>query len=123
MAKLRVFYDFHDEGIKPFTMVIRFKSGEVQWEKPAFYIPLSAPFQRHMSDEYNDITGYTVLLEDLIVNFEKPNTFGVSLPLIKKRCGIEDITNDEPVHFMIRICDIEEVMQMDIRDFYDWGKP
>lgn len=122
MAKLKVFYDFHDESIKPFTMVIRFKPGEVQWEKQSFYLSLSAPFQQHMSDEFHDVTGYSVLLEDLTVNIEKPNTFGVSLSAIKKRYGIVESTNDEPVHFMIRMCDIEEVLQMDIQDYYEWRK-
>ncbi|WP_127580972.1 hypothetical protein [Paenibacillus koleovorans] len=122
MAKVKVYYDFQDDRIKPFTMVISFRIHEVKWDKQSFYIPINAPFQRHMSEEYHDTFGYTVLLEDLTVNFDKPNTFGVHLTRLKDRNNIWDATNEMPVNFMIRMCDIEEVLQMNLAPYYEWSE-
>lgn len=121
MAKITVFYDFHEEGIKPFTMVIKFKQGEMDWSKSRLRIPLEAPFKRHMSEDFVDgIVSAMVLLDDLTVNPDEPNSFGVYLPYVKERYKNVELPLEEIEQFVIRFCDIEEVMQMDLRSFYEW---
>ena len=73
MAKLTVFYDFHEERIQPFLMALRFRPQELDWNKTSMYIPLTAPFQQLKMEEIPDLeAGITVLLDDLIVNPATP---------------------------------------------------
>lgn len=119
MAKLAVIYDFHEDGIKPFSMVVRFAAGELDWNRMVFYIPLEAPFERLMADELEDsgIPGITVLLEDLVVNPRHPRTVGISISSIAVRHKDSLLSLADEVQLVIRMCDIEEVLNMDIREF------
>jgi hypothetical protein len=68
MAKISVLYEFHDESIKPFSMLIKFKPGEIDWGKTTLNIPLSTPFIRFMSTDFSDdMLSATVILEDITV--------------------------------------------------------
>jgi hypothetical protein len=121
MAKIKVFYDYHDEGLKPFTMVVSFKARELKWNEQACYIQLDAPFQKQNTEDFSDdVLGCAVWLEDLMINVDKPNTFGVNLMQIRRRLNIEDEANEDEFNFMIRMVDIEEVLQTDIKSFYNW---
>ncbi|OCT11005.1 hypothetical protein A8709_04695 [Paenibacillus pectinilyticus] len=119
--KLAVFYDFHEEGIHPFLMALRFRPHELDFSKSTLYIPIHAPFQQLQSTEILDTeAGITVLLEDLIINPAHPASIGISLSHIKQR-HIQ-LRHDLPTiqQLWIRMTDIEEVLQMDIRSFYSW---
>lgn len=119
MALIKVFYDFHDEAIKPMTMVIRFRHGEMKWDEPAFYVPLQAPFKRHRTEDYYPETfGLAVHLEDLMIRPDKPSAFGINLERIMQRYKLE--IPDEEVNFIVRLADIEDVMQMSIQSNYEW---
>lgn len=121
MGVIKVFYDYHDDGIKPFKMVIKFRPGQIQWEKNKLIVPLTAPFQRQMSDQFSDgVLSASILLDDLIVDPEKPNTFGIYLPYIKERYKDYGPVLEDIEQFIIQMSDIEEVMQMDTRKYYDW---
>lgn len=122
MAKLTVFYDFHEERIQPFLMALRFRPNELDFGKASLYVPIRAPFQQLRMEEIPDLeAGITVLLEDLIVNPAHPECIGISLSRIKQRHIklIQDLPNIQQL--WIRMCDIEEVLQMDIRTFYVWS--
>lgn len=123
MAKIKVIYDFHEEAMHPFTFTIKFGCGELPWEKNALYIPLTAPFQKlRREDIHDDLQGCSVLLEDLIVNEDKPGAIGISLQRIRERHHIEATANDEPIMLVVRMADIEEVMQMEpYRDRFAWS--
>jgi len=122
MAKIVVYYDFHDETIKPFTIVIKFKQGELDWNKNSITVPLEAPFNRFMSEDFSDaVLSASVLLDDLTVNPDKPNQFSIHIPTIKQRYA--ESTSDlwEIEQLVIRMTDLEEVLQMDPRKYYDWA--
>ncbi|TMV49404.1 hypothetical protein FE783_12890 [Paenibacillus mesophilus] len=123
MAKFRVVYDYSDHGLVPTTFVIRFQTGKVKWDMFSLYIRIASPFQRILSEDFQDVAGISVFLEDLMINQEKPGTFGINLARIKHRYKINDLTNDEPLFFIIQMADIGDVLQMDVRNFYDWGRP
>lgn len=117
--KIKVFYDFHDDAIKPMIMVIRFRRGEIQWDKSMMTVRLDAPFRRQTLDEYDDgIVGLSVHIEDLAVNLEMPGCFRVDLASLRARCTPNEL--DEIEQFVIRMADIEEVLQMDARQYFDW---
>lgn len=122
MAKLVVFYDFHEERIQPLLMALRFRPNELDFSKSTLYIPIHAPFQQLHFEEILELeTGITVLLEDLIVNPTHPASIGISLSRIKQRHHL--LLQDHPTiqQLWIRLTDIEEVLQMEIRSFYSWS--
>jgi hypothetical protein len=123
MARIKVFYDFHDDdGFKPQTMVIRFRRGEMQWDKPVYYVRLEAPFQQQRTEDYHPETfGLAVYLEDLMLSPHRPNEFGVNVQRIRERYKLSDDIPDDEVNMIIRMCDIEDVMHMDVRHTLNGG--
>jgi hypothetical protein len=121
MAKISVLYDFHEDGIKPYTMIIRFKQGEDMWKKPYLYIPLQAPFHRFMATDFADgVQSVAIILEMLTVNPEKPNMFGIDVWSLRSLIDLPDTNYTEIEQFIIRICDIEDVLQMEVQRNYAW---
>ncbi|MNQ98131.1 hypothetical protein D3C85_1138050 [compost metagenome] len=103
-------------------MALRFRPNELDWSKTTLYIPISAPFQQLHSEEIPELeAGITVLLEDLVVNPAKPASIGISLSRIKERHDhiLDDLTIIQQL--WIRMTDIEEVLQMEIRSLYSWS--
>ncbi|TCZ70977.1 hypothetical protein E0485_23095 [Paenibacillus albiflavus] len=117
MARMKVYYEFGHKAMHPITMVVSFKIGELNWHKDAIYLPLIAPFQSHMLNEMNLSMAITVLLEDLTIHPTKTNYIGLYLPRIQARYEqLIDIHFIE--HFIIRLADVEEVMQADVRRYF-----
>ncbi|BFT75245.1 hypothetical protein [Paenibacillus sp. P36] len=122
MAKLTVFYDYHEEGIVPILLLLRFRPNELDFSKNSLYVPLGSPFQQLNMEEINEFdAGITVLLEDLIVHPERPHAIGISLSSLKLRHathleGLFDIQQ-----LWLRMNDIEEVLQMEVRTLYPWS--
>jgi hypothetical protein len=124
MAKLTILYDFHEERLQPFVMSIRFHSNELDWSKSVLYVPLHAPFQKLQLEEITESEpGITVLLEDLLVNPRHPQRFGIHLKAIKHRHAALDSNIKCIGQLWIRMCDIEDVLQMDTRSLYSWNLP
>ncbi|MBD0379725.1 hypothetical protein [Paenibacillus sedimenti] len=122
MAKLTILYDFHEEGLRPFVMSIRFGPGELDWSKSVLYVPLSAPFQKLQAEEIDETeAGISVLLEDLTVNPQRPHCFGISLNTIKHRHTALASNIKCIGQLWVRMNDIEDIMQMDMRAFFSWN--
>lgn len=123
MAKLTVFYDFHEERIQPILMALRFRQHELNWNKTSLYVPLSAPFQQLKMEEILDLeAGITVLLDDLVINPGHPQCIGVSLSRIKQRhMALPTDALQSIQQLWIRMNDIEEVLQMNTRSLYPWS--
>lgn len=115
MAAIKVFYDFHEDGVKPMTMVVDFAPDGIPWELNALYIRLDAPFEQQMAEDYNDgdLTA-AVLLEDLIVTRGAADRFGIALPQLKRKCEEELDDIGDIRQLAIRICDIEEALQLSV---------
>lgn len=117
MARMNIYYEFDQESLKPITMVITLKSGELNWSKELIYLPIIAPFQTHMLNEMDLSFAATVLLEDLTKHPSKTNRVGVSLPRIKSRYAeLIDVNLIE--HLVIRLADLEEVLQFDAKRIF-----
>ncbi|WP_173113864.1 hypothetical protein [Paenibacillus qinlingensis] len=62
-----------------------------------------------------------MLLEDLIVNPARPASIGISLSGIKQRHQLLRQEHPSIQKLWIRMTDIEEVLQMEIRSLYSWS--
>lgn len=121
MARLAVIYDFHDDGLKPFTLVLHFDAGEPDWSTPIHYIPLDAPFKRLMADELEDMgIAVSVLLEDITRSPLHPQSFGIDLKSMERRHKGLHLPLYEVERFIIRLCDVEEVLQSELREHYKY---
>ncbi|MDQ0890851.1 hypothetical protein QFZ81_005939 [Paenibacillus sp. V4I9] len=123
MAKLTVFYDFHEERIQPFLMSLHFRPHELDWNKTSMYVPLDAPFQKLKMEEIPDLeAGITVLLDDLVVNLGHPQCIGISISRIQQRhLALPTDILQSIQQLWIRMSDIEEVLHMNIRSLYPWS--
>jgi hypothetical protein len=113
MAKLFMIYDYHEDNIKPFSVVIRFAEGELDWTRSVVYIPMDFPFRRLLAEDLEDsgYLGISVLLEDLVTNPKHQGCVGIHLNSIARRhLGVLPALQDE-VQLIVRMCDIEEVME------------
>ncbi len=103
-------------------MALHFRPNELDFSKSTLYIPISAPFQQLHIEEVPELeAGITVLLEDLIVNPARPASIGISLSRIKQRHHLLLQSPATIQQLWIRMTDIEEVLQMEIRSLYSWS--
>lgn len=121
MVTLSVFYDFHEEKIMPMWIKANFYRGEVNWEDEYLYLSPDAPFLPLMCDEMEEEIGVAIHLTELTIHPEVTGQFGIYLPSVKNRIKqAPDLDPNEIRHFIIRLCDIEEVMQMNMHHIYEW---
>ncbi|OXM85813.1 hypothetical protein [Paenibacillus rigui] len=123
MAKISVYYDYHDDVLAPIWMFISFGRRGIEWNRQKVYIPIESPFQRIYLEEINeDTVGLTIQLDDLTVNPDFPGSFGIDLAHILRRIRnheeLHKLQLDEVEQFIIQIADLEELLQMDVRKFY-----
>jgi len=102
--RLSVYCDFITEGIHPLQLIVQPEPGELNWSE-VLYLPLSGPFEPFEAEQFGDLAGVSVLLEDLIVNREAPEKIGIRLPQISVRHPGTDISL-----FILQIADVEEVL-------------
>jgi hypothetical protein len=128
MAKLSVYYEeqFETGGLVPIWIIVRYGRGKINWDANQFYIPLEAPFYRKMREEFgDDDMSFTVTIEDLMIDVARPNGFLVNVKSILRRIHVlkeqgNDFNHFDIDQFIIQMSDVEEIMQMDVRPFYDW---
>jgi hypothetical protein len=123
MATIRVYYDYHEDGIAPIWLLIHFGRSGIDWTKQQIYLPIVAPFQRVENEDIHEETiSFTILIEDLTVNPYEAELYGIHLGRVLKRLQTREeyqsIYPDEIEQFVIQISDLEEVLQMDIRKIY-----
>ncbi|WP_240414977.1 hypothetical protein [Paenibacillus periandrae] len=67
----------------------------------------------------------TIIQTDLIKSFERPDHFGIYLPFVLERIEqnirYPHFDSYEIEQFILEINDLEEVLQMNIKQFYEWG--
>ncbi|MGG1554567.1 hypothetical protein [Paenibacillus ferrarius] len=129
MAKISVYYSEHSEDFHPVPdkLNIFFGLGRISWYKQYLYIPLEAPFYPKTAEDYlDDSMGVSIHYEDLTRHPERPNHFGIDIHSVVRR--LEKLKYQEGVNFeyndieqfIIQVADIEEIMQMDVKPFYEW---
>jgi hypothetical protein len=129
MAKLSVCYEeqFETGGLAPNWMVVHYGRSKMNWDANQFYIPLEAPFKQKKREDFgDDEMSFSVTIEDLMIDITRPNGFIVNMKSILRRIHAlkaagNDFNHFEIDQFIIQMSDIEEIMQMDIRPFYDWA--
>lgn len=106
--RIAAFCDFYDDGPRPLRLIIQAEPGELDWSK-TLYIPISGPFEPFDSEDYNDLPGASVLLEDLVRPTEaapgSDTTIGILLPQIADR------HRTEILQLMVQMDDVEEVLK------------
>jgi hypothetical protein len=120
MVRTAVYYEFVDDEIKPMTMVIKFNHGGLDWSEPSLFIPLQGEFEKHTQEDYGDVAGAAVYLEDLTMDPYRPDGFSIHLPRIRSRCEPLGYEIHDIEQLIIRMCDVIDVMNMDCTRYYDW---
>lgn len=108
--RLAVYCDFISEGMHPLQLIIRPEPGELDWSK-TLYLPLSGPFEPFEAEQFGDLIGASILLEDLVVGNDSPEQIGIALPQVAERYPGADISL-----LILQIADVEEILG------YRWGQ-
>lgn len=128
--KIRVYYEEHSELniLNPVWMVVYFGRGNFNWKAKRFYLPLEAPHKRIKRGEFEEsdnIMSFTVNIEDLVRDVMRPNGFLVDihsmLYRIQEMQKTQSFDHLDIDQFIIQMADIEDVLQMNISRYYDWG--
>lgn len=127
--------DVESGQLLPQRMNIYFGPGVIRWDKSYYYQQLTAPFQRRTpADWYDeDVLSLTISAGELVRREDRPGYFGIHIPSLAARIEKQrrearrdfdqfgDVFNYEDVaQFIITIADLEEIMQMEVRSFYEW---
>lgn len=113
MAKISVYYDYHESELLPKWKVISFKRNEIDWSKNFIYIPVEAPFQRkEIDDIQTDEMSVTIEMKDLILNAYKQNAYGINLKNIAIRLDEHGVDPNDVSNFVLLVGDIEELLEV-----------
>ena len=124
MANLTVLYDFYEDRMKAETLVLFCRRGELDWNRRMLRLPLTAPFRPMCRDDYMDGSLHaSVLLEDLTVCRDLPHTIGIDLSSMKRRYEETGLDLTDVCRLMVRMEDIEEVLQVELTDRFAWNAP
>jgi hypothetical protein len=124
---LKVYYDQFEDGLAPVWMLLPINT--LEWQLERFYVSLSTPFEQFTTDDFDTNQLYvSVHIEDLIRNWKERESIGISLSSILQRFKTQKSNNEideeyvisDIEHMVVRMSDIEEVLQMNIRSYYDW---
>lgn len=127
-AKLSVYFDYIEAQLVPVWMILKFKPGGIDWNKDYIYIPINLPFHRHVAEDFDDqIISLSIASTELVISPERPHHFGVHLPTVKMKINklrgeeyAPKFLMDDIQHLVIQICDIEEVLQMNVISQFLW---
>jgi hypothetical protein len=126
MAKLSVYYVEHEDGLAPRFLCVWFGKEMINWKKTHVYIPINTPFKRKLSEEFDlEVLSLSIASTELLLNPERPGQFGIHIPTVQKRLNklrsdSMSFIQSDIEQFIIQICDIEEILQMEVRGFYKW---
>lgn len=107
--RLWLYCDFVVDDIRPLQLIVEILPGELDWSEN-LYLPLAGPFERWESEQFADLAGVSVLLEDLVLKRSEEEELGILLPQIALRHPGADVEL-----LVIQISDAEEVLG------YKWG--
>ncbi|MCA0754880.1 hypothetical protein KP806_07445 [Paenibacillus sp. N4] len=127
-ARLSVYFDYIEAQLVPVWLIIKFKPGGIDWTQECLYIPVHLPFHRYMAEDFDDqIISLSIAQTELVVSPERPSHFGIHLPTVKQRINklrgekcAPRFLMDDIQQLVIQICDIEEVLQMNVMSVFAW---
>lgn len=122
--RIAAYCDFYGDATRPLQLIVDARPGELDWSK-TLYLPVSGPFEPFAPEDFGDLPGVSVLLEDLVrlkvqepsecSDGSEPNAglpvqdrqcLGVLLPQIAARCG----DPYEIQRLIVQMDDVEEVL-------------
>lgn len=120
--RIAAYCDFYTDSTRPLQLIVDARPGDLDWSK-TLYIPVSGPFEPFAAEDFGDLPGVSVLLEDLVRPKEPPEfsdvselglalsvpsrrVLGIRLPQIAARCG----DTDEIQRLVVQMDDVEEVL-------------
>lgn len=120
--RIAAYCDFYTDSTRPLQLIVDARPGELDWSK-TLYLPMSSPFAPFSAEDFGDLPGVSVLLEDLVRPKEPPESsggqnqapsslvhaqavLGIRLPQIAARCG----DPDEIQRLVVQMDDVEEVL-------------
>lgn len=112
----------------PNWLIVNYGRGRIDWEADQFFVSLEAPFQRKRHEDFiDDEMSFSVAIEDIMRDILQPTGFAVNLRSVLRRIHALKAAGNRFDHydidqFIIQMADVEEIMQMDVRPFYDWTK-
>ena len=126
---MKVYYEQFDAGLAPVWMLLPINT--IEWELERFYVSLNMPFEQFTTDDFDANQLYvSVQIEDLIRNWKERESIGISLSSIRKRIEAQKLINEidkmyvfsDIEYMVVRMSDIEEVLQMNIHNHYRWDE-
>jgi hypothetical protein len=106
-----VYYDYDNGHLVPMWKIVRLDLLQPDWSK-ALYLPLVTPFSRFEPEEFEQEISVSVLLSDLILHAEYHQHYGIFLPRVAQRVEAEDCSLSSVKLLVIRMADLEELIQM-----------
>lgn len=121
--RIAAFCDFYEDASRPLQLIVQTRPGELDWSK-TLYIPVSGPFEPFAPEDFGDLPGVSVQLEDLVQRQEPPEgsggsanlnaaefagsrpEIGIHLPKIATRHGY----SSEIQRLVVQMDDVEEVL-------------
>ncbi|WP_178024962.1 hypothetical protein [uncultured Paenibacillus sp.] len=120
--RIAAYCDFYTDSTRPLQLIVDARPGDLDWSK-TLYIPVSGPFEPFTAEDFGDLPGVSVLLDDLVRPKEPPESsggseldqalpvpsrrvLGIRLPQIASRCG----DTDEIQRLVVQMDDVEEVL-------------
>lgn len=127
MPDITVYYDHFEDRLAPVWMLVRLTKGFLNGKEKYLPISIETPFNRHLAEDFHsDLMSMSLQMEDLTLHPEHPGEFRIYLPSLneriqnEKRRAFEDFNEHDIEQLIIQMADIEEVLQTDIRQHYDW---
>lgn len=115
--KYKVYYNDIDGELQPMWMILPANVAD----QSAFY-SLNAPFERfYPEDFYDEMKSISISQGELLRSPTDPYAFGISHDLVKRflmNNGQSPELLYEVDYFIVRIVDLEELMQMDVRRIF-----
>ncbi|MNH90229.1 hypothetical protein D3C87_616860 [compost metagenome] len=104
MARIGVLTEFDMDAQAPAILLIKLSPDERDWGA-ILYVKITPPWEQFEPEEFGDMTGITVLLEDIILVHGNKDSIGIDLPRLYQRHQAWDVDQ-----LVIRLQDVDEVL-------------
>ncbi|MNT81981.1 hypothetical protein D3C72_2216450 [compost metagenome] len=104
MARIGVLTEFDIDARAPAILLIKLSPDEPDW-RTILYVNITPPWEQFEPEEFGDVTGITVLLEDIILVQGNKNIIGIDLPRLFQRHQARDVDQ-----LVVRLQDVDEVL-------------
>ncbi|MGG6314119.1 hypothetical protein [Paenibacillus macerans] len=75
--RIAAYCDFYGDASRPLQLIVHVRPGEPDWSG-TLYVPVTGPFEPFAPEDFGDLQGVSVLLEDLMQRKKPPGPSGGS---------------------------------------------